>query len=118
MDLSTVITSFKTGDYVVTRTVASTYNGNGVLVPGSTSTLTIEACVQPLGGRELRRLPEGLRNKEARQVYTPTELRTAQTGNEPDSIAIGSNSWQVQTCEPWAELGGYFRAIVTKDGDL
>lgn len=117
MDLASVIDSFLTGTYTVTRTAKQAPDANGVYVSPSTSTVSIDACVQPLVGRELERLPEGLRGREVRVVYTATQLFTADGTHEPDSITIGSGTWQVQTSEPWEELGGYYRAVIQKDGN-
>jgi hypothetical protein len=117
MNLADVISSFDTGTYTVTRTATRTYDANGRISSPSTTTFSAEGCMQPLVGRELQRLPEGLRGKELKVFYTATALRTVGTG-EPDSVTISGSTWEVQTCEPWDELGGYFRVILSKDGDL
>jgi hypothetical protein len=115
MDLTGPIVSFATGSYVVTRTTLRTYSG-GLPTAAVTSTFTItDACVQPLTGRELKDLPEGLRGKEVRAVYSPTELKTVTDATEPDSISIDGAAWRVELCEPWG-LGSYWRAVVQKKG--
>lgn len=108
-DLSGVLESFSTGTYTVTRGARS-YDTNGRLAATS-STFSVSANVQPYPGDELNRLPEGLRTAKVKAVYTTTELRAN------DSISIGGSAWQVHVVEPWDELGAYFRAVVTKDGN-
>lgn len=115
MDLSSVIESFAS-TYTVTRSSASAYGADGRLDAGTTSTLTVRAVVQPVTGRDLKRLPEGLRTDDVRQVFTATELKTQGAGQDPDSIAIGGEDYEVQTVERWADLGGYWRAIVMRKG--
>ena len=115
MDLSGVITSLATGTYTVTRCTAVAYT-DGRLGAPTTSTFTITGCVQPLGGRELQRLPEGLREAELLQIFTPTELRTAAPGLLADSVAINGGNWEVQSVERWQELGAYWRAVVSRKG--
>lgn len=112
MDLSSVIASFNTGTYTVTRPAASTFTLGRLDTP-STTTVSIQASVQPLTGRELKKLPEGLRTEELRWVYTATELRSQPT----DSIAIDGAAWAVQQVESWGTLGAYFRALVMKTGN-
>lgn len=116
MDLSSVIASFATGTYTVTRNSASAYGSDGRLDAPSTTTLSVEGCVQPLTGRELQRLPEGLRTRELRAFYTATELKTQGAGQDPDSIAIDGDTWQVERVERWAELGNYWKAVLIKVG--
>jgi hypothetical protein len=113
-DFSDTIARFATGRYTVTRTPARTYGGDGLVDPASPKTLTIEASVQPLRGRELERLPEGLRSSEVMQVFTTTELKTQSTSHEPDVIAIDGESWQVEIVERWKDLGNFYRAVVRK----
>lgn len=114
MDLSSVIASFLTGTYTVTRASAGAYGSDGVYVPAGTSTLSAPACVQPITGRELQRLPEGLRSSEVRVFYTVVELRCAAPDVAPDRVSINGSTWQVERVEPWNELGNYFRCLVRK----
>ncbi len=116
MDLSGAINAFTTGTYVVTRRSASAYGTDGRLVVASTSTVSITACVQPLSGRELERLPEGLRTRELKAIYTATELKTQGSGQDPDLVSIDGDSYEVQRCDRWAELGSYWRVVASKVG--
>lgn len=113
MDLSFAILGFATGTYTVTRNTAS-YGSDGRLTAASPTTFSITASVQPLSGRDLQRLPEGKRTREARAVFTPTMLTPGP--NLPDQIQIDGLAWEVDSVQDWQNLGGYYRAVVLKMG--
>lgn len=114
MNLSSVIASFVTGTYTVTRRSASAYGTDGRLDAPTTSTFTVPACVQPLTGRELEKLPQGMQTAELLSIWSPIELRTQGTGQDPDLVAIDGDTWEVQKVERWNTLGAYWRAILAK----
>lgn len=78
------------------------------------STFSILACAQPLNGRDLMRLPEGMREREAMALWTRTELRGKLADNDPDSVVIDGDTYEVTTVKRWANLGNYYRAVVVK----
>lgn len=103
---------FKTGDYTVTRTAASTDDGNGRRVAGATSTLTITASVQPYNGGILRVLPEGIHAEDVRHVFTETEIKLRP---QPDRIALGTDTFVAFAVEPYVGLGAsYYIAHVAR----
>ena len=108
-DLSDAVLEFAS-TYTVTRRAAGAYV-NGRHQPGTTSSFTIQAAVMPLSGRDLLRLPEGMRSSELLSVFTPTKLQLA---GQPDTIAIGDGTYEVQEMEDWSELGGFYRFTVAK----
>lgn len=112
-DLSSVIAQLPSGTYTVTRAAPTTTTG-GRAVPGSTSTLSIVASVQPLNGRDLKQLPEGMRTEELQKIYSSTALRTQGPGQAPDKIAIGSETWEVRRVEDWSQTGNFYMAIIAK----
>lgn len=114
MDLSAPVLDFATGTYTVTRASGVGSYVEGVFVPASTSTTGVVACVQPVSGRELQRLPEGLRAKELLSVFTVAALLVAAPGVRPDVVAIDGSNWQVERVERYAELGNYYHSIVSK----
>lgn len=115
-DLSSVVASFYTGTYDVTRASGpGSYDAEGGFVPASMSVVQIQAVVAPLDGRELQRLPEGLRTRELRQVFTVAALRVAAPGQRPDVISIEGSTWQVEKLEDWVANGNFYRAIVSKE---
>ena len=103
MNAGAIIARFARGaTFAVTRRAAPTYV-DGILVPGSTSSLTIVARPRPATGRDLLRLPEGRRSVETRIFETTTLLLVAdQAGaNNSDLVSIEGRLWEVQHVEEW-----------------
>lgn len=112
-DLSGLIADFATGTYAVTRATPGAY-ADGIFVPDAApTTLQVEACVCPLSGNDLLRLPEGLRSKELLDVFTAVELQVDAPGQRPDVIMIEGHAWQVEKSQRWVP-GSFFRATVSK----
>jgi len=114
MDLTDVIASFVTGTYTVTRRSPSAYGTDGRLDAPTTSTFTVDACVQPVTGRELERMSEGLQTAEILTIWSPVELKTQASTQDPDRISIDGDTWEVQKVERWNTLGTYWRAYLGK----
>lgn len=114
MGVTSVLTRKATGTYVVTRTPVGTYPSGGLHVPGTPANINVLACVQPLTPRELERLPEGLRSRELRHVWTAAALKVADGVNVPDLVAIDGASWEVQAVEDWVAFGGLCKAVVAR----
>lgn len=73
------------------------------------------ASMQPVNGRDLARLPEGMRTTELRVFFSPLELKTAGKAQEPDVvIEPDGEEWEVQSVQAWVTLGAYWRAVVAK----
>ena len=115
MNLSRLVDRFATGTYTVTRTGAATSYTDGKRSAPSTSTFTAVASLQPMPGQELARLPEGLRDRDVRVFWTKVALQCG-PGVEPDRVAVGSDTWQVEECKDWTGLGNYFRSVIRKAG--
>lgn len=109
MDLSGVLSSFDTETRTVTRP-SNSYDANGVF-SATTSTFSATLLEQPLTGKELQRLPEGLRGEEVRAFWATAELRVK------DSIDISGTGWQVERVEDWSTHGGYWRVLAKKEGN-
>lgn len=81
----------------------------------------IEAVVHPAMGRDLERLPEGLRNRETIWVFTGAELRCETTDSQPDLIEYrpGGDAdpklYRVYLCEDWTRQGGHYRALAYRE---
>jgi hypothetical protein len=114
VNLSGVVTSLSSGTYTVTRRGPTTVGADGRADAAMPTTLTVIASVQPMGGRELQRLPEGLRVAERRAFYTPTALKVI---GAPDVVSIDGEDWEVESVEAWGNLGAYFKAIVARIGN-
>jgi hypothetical protein len=116
MPLSDNIASFKTGDYTVTRTTAST-RVMGRAVAGASSTFSIAASVRPLG-RMVKNAPEGATAADIRKVYTTTQLLTLCPTHAADRISIGSESFTVyQVDGPFNAIGNgssFYRCFVAR----
>lgn len=100
----------------VTRGSAGTYIA-GRLTPGALTTTPLAAVnIQPASGRDLLRLPEGVRTRETIAIWTSAELRTADeaTGTPADVVGYGGASYQVELVEDWVGLGGFRKAIAAK----
>lgn len=116
-DMSDAIAELGGALYTVKRYARVTYS-KGVQVAGAIEEFEILASVQSISGRELDRLPEGMRAREVRELYCVEKLFTADTAQEsgqpPDDVEIDGSLWQVQTAEDWNTLAGYFRAVVAR----
>lgn len=110
MSVAGTVTSFITGTYTVTRTPAATFV-DGWAVPGTATTLSIEAGVYPLTGRELEVMSEGQHGSEVRQLYTLTELWTRTPTHEPDQVTVDGELWTVQRLDKYPS---YYRALIAR----
>lgn len=117
MDLSGVIASFKTGTYTVTRASATDTYVAGRLAKGASTTLPVDACVQPTEGRDLQKLSEGERTRESKTVFSAVELKGRAAGTRADVITINGDAYEIVKVQRWAELGNYWKAIALKVGD-
>lgn len=113
MNLSGVVISLASGTYTVTRRGSTTVGSDGRADAASSSTLVVTASVQPMSGRELQRLPEGLRVAERRNFFTPTALQVTAA---PDIVRIDGEDWEVESVQAWGTLGTYFLAVIAKVG--
>lgn len=98
----------------VTRGTPPTQDGNGRAVPGSTSTVSVWASVQPVNGQELLRLPESLRTREVVKVFTRTAALLTEdeaTGQPADTFAWNGNTYQVNVVETWPN---HWKCLATK----
>lgn len=90
MSLADVVSRFSTanadgvpGGYTITRTTSQTYGSNGIANAPTTTTLVIDACVQPDRGRSIQPLPEGIHAEDVVGVDTRTPLQLVPS---PDSF--------------------------------
>ena len=73
---------------------------------------------QPLTDRELRRLPEGMRNQGRAKIYTSTDLKTVDNSAAqiPDRVLYKDVTYHVDRVNDWDDLGGYFKVEVVRMG--
>ena len=114
MALAAAIAIFQTGTYTVTRTAAGTTTA-GRYTPGSTSTFSIDAVVQPVTGREFTPMPEPPAGHETKLLHTVTALQTLGLARA-DRVALdGGEPWVVYHTEGWSHIGETFtRALVSR----
>lgn len=79
------------------------WNDDGDWVPGTTSSSTIRAAIQPASGRQLEDLPDGIRNEARWLVWSRTELRLE------DKITHAGATYKIIHLWPRAD-GGFWRA--------
>lgn len=74
------------------------------------------ASVQPMGQKELQRLPEGTSVSGAVMVYSKTPLRTVDTaqGRQADEFCHNGVDYQVHSVEDWFGLGGYYAIVAVR----
>jgi hypothetical protein len=113
-DLSDAIEELATGVYQVNRSTGATTYLDGVRVPPSTTASTILALVTPTSGRQLERLPEGLRSNETITIYTKTQLQTVAPTAEPDVVIYNGASYQVESVERWQQSGSFWVALAQR----
>ncbi len=113
--LSSVIGRFTSGNYVITRALAST-NVMGRAVAGTATALAAVAMsVQPATGRALKLAPEGATADDVRVIYTTTQLYTLTDTYAPDRITIGGDTFVVYKVETFGILsGGHYRAYASR----
>ena len=108
------------GGITIKRDLGGTWS-EGRYTPATRGTTTgVVASFQPLRGREIQMLPEGDRDKRSGKVSTETELKSADRGADPqtmaDQIVFDGDTWEVRSVEKH-HFGGYYQAIVVRVGD-
>jgi len=104
--------------FTAKRVTAGTYV-NGVFVPGTNSTFTIQASIQPLSDIDLSTLPEGQREGDLIKLYTDTELYgigAAGSGQEPDKVVWQGSDYTISS-KSVRQMGiiSHFRYFAIKD---
>jgi hypothetical protein len=115
-DFSGEIEAMKTGDYTVTRWESTTLVNGRVTGQVTTDLPPMPGMVHPTDGSEVRRLPEGLRGREVKVIFTAAALRGMEEAAVPDMISIDGFPFQVWKCERWKELGNFFRSVLVRAG--
>lgn len=113
--ITATLGAFQTGSYTVTRRAAPGVVPDGRMHASASSTLTIQASVQPMNGRELQRLPEGARVAERKNVYTRTLL---QVNGAPDVVTIDGRDYEVESIQDYVGFGAdFYKVTVARVGD-
>lgn len=87
---------------------------NGIFIPGTPTTSTIYASVQPLKPEDIQQLSEGRRNSKLFWIFTDTKLNDVTTKN-PDKIVINGEDYEVDKIEAWQnEVISHYKVLVVK----
>ncbi len=79
-------------------------------------TASVTASVQIASGKTKELLPEGLRTKDAIEVWSTSELRPLQRaeGKQPTIVHWDDAEYEVQVLEDWYAHGRYWFALCSK----
>jgi hypothetical protein len=99
--------------YTVTRRATGAVV-RGRVTPGAPTTFPVHGALVPLQGRDLMRMPEGMRTVERRILYTRVQLYSGPT---PDVVAADGGTWEVEGVEDYSATGGFWRCTVVRQGD-
>lgn len=79
----------------IKRVTAGSYV-DGVWVPGTESTFTIQASVQPMTGEDMKALPEGRRMSDHVKAYTSENLQVLGevVGLQPDKLVWRGHDYE------------------------
>lgn len=100
----------------VQRRSEGSWNDDGEYVEGTVETFEADANVQPMGGRQAQTLPEGLRQRVGKVIYTNADLQAVdQDDNVPgDRIEYGGELWEVRKVEAHNGLLTHTKATVVR----
>lgn len=98
------------------------WDENGKYIPGTDGTPeTIPCAIQPdFGGRDQVDLPEGVRERDARIIYTETLLQGAseQDGVDADVLQVDGKDFEVFNIRRWfgpARIRAYKVVVIRRD---
>lgn len=113
--MNAVIEEFaETSELTVTREATGSFVA-GQWTPGATSQFTITAAVVPMTMEEIELLNAGREVKEALEVFTTTELKTASEASQTNSdvVSYDSKSYEIHSVEYWGQISdlAHYRAV-------
>lgn len=92
----------------LTTTAAGGYNDDGDYVPGSSTTETISAAIQPTNGNQLMDMPEGIRTEAKWMAWSRSEIAV------DDEITASAVVYRVLFVWPRVHDGEFYRAALGK----
>ena len=119
VDVTDLVNDFRvTGGVTIKRYAASTLNARGEQVKATPSTVVLtDVAVHTASGREMQRLPEADRRKEAIRGYTKVELFTTGDSHDPDVVLYDSKRYEVKLVDDYERQGGvYMSTAVLSEG--
>lgn len=112
-NLSSIVATVADTTITVKRPAADTYDGNGVAVSRTFTTIATNrpASCQPLKGSELDKLPEGEHVTDWQTLFSGLVLKTG------DYVAVaGKGDFQVRLLTDWQGAGGFSKVLIRKMG--
>jgi len=109
-------------DITLKRHVAQTRSeATGEAVIAAPTSSTVQASVQPLNGKDRQVLPEGLRSRYGKRMYTTTEMFPADqdTGVTGDIVTIDGEDYEVFNVKRERALLKHYKvlALRTQEAD-
>ncbi|MFZ5440465.1 MAG: hypothetical protein ACOZQL_10675 [Myxococcota bacterium] len=111
--MADALSALGTGTYTVLRRGPSTFL-DGRLHAQTPVTLVVPGSLTPLTALELKRMPKGVIVNEAWNLFTTTELKSAQGGVEADRVLIDGEEYSVEKVERWGEAGNFFKSTLVR----
>lgn len=100
MSLLSPLTTFKTGDYTVTRNTAGARGADGAWIEGSVTTFASTPMqITPVVEALVKTLPEGQSVEDTRTVRCAFDLKNR------DVVAFESETWRVFRTRRWTVRG-------------
>lgn len=87
-------------------TAGGSYNDAGEWVPAVAATVNIAATIQPVSGRQLLDMPEGIRNEARWTIWTVNTVALN------DRITYQGDAYRVVFVWPRNVEGGFYRAAL------
>lgn len=114
-ELCDAVDLLASGYYLVARPAAKTVS-NGVVDSPPATYFWSKGSMQPVPGRDVQKLPEGIREKELKAFFTCDELKTKATAltGEPDRVTVDGELFEVAHLDDWMQLGAYHRVVLAK----
>ena len=108
-----LISSLNGVDIKVTRQNVGGSYVDGLWVPAPAVEVSILGSIQPLGGKDIVRIPEGDRTRQRLKVYSSDKALISRDIilKEADELCIGCDKFQVESVEYWPE---FYKLIVVK----
>jgi len=101
MSLQTTSPEFRT--LTVTRATSKDTYPAGLLIFGTSSTVSVVGSVTPATGDDMKRLPDAARTSEAMRIIADDELRTMNTltGFAADLVDLDGEQWEILSVKTW-----------------
>lgn len=112
-NLGSIVATVADTTITVKRPAADTYDGNGVAVARTFTTIATNrpASCQPLKGAALDKLPEGELVDDWQTLFTAVPLKTG------DYVTVaGKGEFQVRTLGDWQGAGAFSKVFIRKMG--